>query len=68
MYTLDPGVLAHGLSVSDDGNRAYVTLDTDPGVTADFANLPARNGLLILDTSQIQARMPNPQFKAIGVN
>jgi hypothetical protein len=66
VYTLDPGVLAHGLSVSDDGNRAYVTLDTDPGVTANFANLPATNGLLILDTSQIQARMPNPQFKTIG--
>jgi hypothetical protein len=66
VYTLDPGVLAHGLSVSDDGNRAYVSLDTDPGVTANFASLPATNGILILDTSEIQARMPNPQFKAIG--
>jgi hypothetical protein len=66
VYTLDPGVLAHGLSVSDDGNRAYVSLDTDPGVTANFVNLPASNGILVLDTSQIQARMPNPQFKAIG--
>jgi len=66
VYTLDPGVLAHGLSVSDDGNRAYVALDTDPGVTANFASLPARNGVLILDTSEIQARTPNPQFKAIG--
>jgi hypothetical protein len=66
VYTLDPGVLAHGLSVSDDGNRAYVALDTDPGVTANFANLPATNGVLILDTSEIQARTPNPQFKAIG--
>jgi hypothetical protein len=66
VYTLDPGVLAHGLSVSDDGNRAYVALDTDPGVAANFANLPATNGVLILDTSETQARMPNPQFKAIG--
>jgi hypothetical protein len=66
VFTLDPGVLAHGLSVSNDGNRAYVTLDTDPGVTANFANLPATNGVLILDTSEIQARKLNPQFKAVG--
>jgi hypothetical protein len=66
VYALDPGVLAHGLSVSDDGNRAYVTLDTDPGVTANFVNLPATNGVLVLDTSQIQARESNPQIKAIG--
>jgi hypothetical protein len=66
VYTLDPGVLAHGLSVSDDGNRAYVSLDTDPGVTANFVNLPATNGILVLDTSEIQARMPNPHFKPIG--
>ena len=66
VYTLDPGVLAHGLSISNDGNRAYVSLDTDPGVPANFANLPAMNGVLILDTSEIQAREPNPQFKAIS--
>ena len=66
VYTLDPGVLAHGLSVSDDGKRAYVTLDTDPGVTASFPSLPATNGVLILDTSDIQARKPNAQFKAIS--
>jgi hypothetical protein len=35
----------HGLSVSDDGNRAYVA---------------ARTGLVVLDTSQIQNRTPNP--------
>lgn len=66
VYTLDPGVLAHGLSVSDDGNRAYVSLDTDPGVPANFVSLPATNGILVLDTSAIQARAPNPQFKALG--
>jgi hypothetical protein len=65
-WTLGAGVLAHGLSVSDDGNRAYVTLDTDPGVVPDFATLPATNGLLILDTSEIQSRKPNPQFKPVG--
>jgi hypothetical protein len=65
-WTLGTGVLAHGLSVSDDGNRAYVTLDTDPGVVANFATLPATNGILILDTSEIQSRKSNPQFKTVG--
>jgi hypothetical protein len=42
---------SHGLSVSDDGNRAY---------------LAALSGLIILDTSEIQARMPNPQVREIA--
>jgi hypothetical protein len=65
-WLLGAGVLAHGLSVSDDGNRAYVTLDTDPGVVANFASLPATNGVLILDTSDIQSRKAKPQFKPLG--
>ena len=40
-------ILAHGMTLSDDGNRAYV---------AD----PTGGDMLILDTSQIQAREPNP--------
>ncbi len=44
---------SHGLTISDDGNRAYV---------AD----PINGQLLILDTSQIQARKPNPQVKEIS--
>jgi hypothetical protein len=39
-------VSSHGLTLSDDGNRAY---------------LAASGGLRILDTSEIQARKPNPQ-------
>ena len=42
---------SHGLSVSDDGNRAY---------------LAAREGLIILDVSQIQRRMPNPQVPVVS--
>ena len=38
---------SHGLSISDDGNRAYVA-----GIGS---------GLIILDTSEIQARVPNPR-------
>jgi hypothetical protein len=46
-------ILAHGMTLSDDGNRAYV---------AD----PSGGDMLILDTSQIQARKPNPQAREIS--
>jgi len=42
---------SHGLTLSDDGNRAYLAAD---------------DGLLILDTSEIQARKPNPQPREIS--
>jgi hypothetical protein len=44
---------SHGLSLSDDGNRAYIADATD------------RN-MAILDTSEIQARKPNPQVREIS--
>jgi hypothetical protein len=47
------GVRSHGLSISEDGNRAYVA-DTSP------------SGLTILDTSQIQARVPNPTVPQVS--
>jgi hypothetical protein len=43
---------SHGLSISDDGNRAYVAGIND--------------GLLILDTSEVQARVPNPTIRKIS--
>jgi hypothetical protein len=43
---------SHGLTLSDDGNRAYVAA--------------IGGGLLILDTSQIQARLPNPQVSVVS--
>jgi hypothetical protein len=46
-------VLSHGMSLSDDGNRAYVA-DASGGDMA------------ILDTSEIQARKPNPQVREIS--
>jgi hypothetical protein len=46
-------ILAHGMSLSDDGKRAYV---------AD----PTGGDMLILDTSEIQARKPNPQAREIS--
>ena len=44
---------SHGMSLSDDGNRAYI---------AD----PTAGQMTILDTSQIQARKPNPQVREIS--
>ena len=43
---------SHGLSISDDGNRAYVA-----GVNS---------GLIILDTSEIQARVPDPTVREVA--
>ena len=42
---------SHGLSVSDDGNRAY---------------LADSSGLIILDVSEVQARRPNPQVREVS--
>ena len=46
-------ILSHGMSLSDDGNRAYIADATG-------------HDMLILDTSQIQARKENPQTKEIS--
>ena len=67
--TWRPGVSnVHGLSITDDGNRGYfVALGTSGGIPG-LTNpaIPADNGLLIYDTSQIQARVPNPQVPLIS--
>jgi hypothetical protein len=42
---------SHGLTVSDDGNRAYIA---------------ATQGLIIVDTSEIQARKPDPQVRDVS--
>lgn len=43
---------SHGLSISDDGNRAYIA--------------GTGSGLIILDTSEVQARIPNPTVREIS--
>jgi hypothetical protein len=63
------GSNVHGMSISDDGNRGYfVSIGGLSGTPADLTNpnVPANNGLLIYDLSQIQARMPNPQVRLIS--
>lgn len=44
---------SHGLNISNDGNRAYIT----------YAN---GSGIKILDVSEIQSRLPNPQVREIS--
>ena len=58
------GIKSHGLSLSDDGNRAYVAVIGIP--SAYDPSAPANNGFAVLDTSQVQARKPNAQIKLIS--
>jgi hypothetical protein len=46
-------VSSHGMSISDDGNRAYIA-DSSGG------------DMLVLDTSEIQARKPDPQAREVS--
>ena len=43
---------SHGLSISADGNRAYIA--------------GTSSGLIILDTTEIQARVPNPNVPVVA--
>ena len=65
-----PYANVHGLSISDDGNRAYFVTAVYSSFV-DFANLSnpnviPNNGLIIADVSDIQARKPNPQVRVIS--
>ncbi|MEA2492581.1 MAG: hypothetical protein QOJ29_492 [Thermoleophilaceae bacterium] len=44
---------SHGMTLSDDGNRAFI---------AD----PTQHSMAILDTSEVQARKPDPQVKEVS--
>jgi hypothetical protein len=46
-------IQSHGLSISDDGNRAYL-------------GAGGGKGLVILDVSEVQSRQPNPQVREIS--
>jgi hypothetical protein len=61
------GLRVHGLSISEDGNRAYV-VSTGSVALADLGkpDAPTTNGFVIMDTSEIQARKPNAQFRPIS--
>jgi hypothetical protein len=52
---------SHGINLSDDGNRLYMAANGDPSSST---NSP--KGLLILDVSEIQARVPNPTVSILS--
>ena len=55
----------HSLSLSDDGNTAY--LAASPGYPRTELGLPSDfGGLIVLDVSEIQARKDNPQTHVIS--
>jgi hypothetical protein len=63
------GSNVHGMSISDDGRRGYfVSIGGLGGSPADLTNpaVPANNGLLVYDLSEIQERVPNPQVRLIS--
>ena len=67
-YFTAPGRV-HGLNISDDGNRAYVAIRGAGAANAERTSVPGsppNNGLLILDTSEIQSRKANPQLKVVS--
>jgi hypothetical protein len=63
---------SHGLSISADGNRAYLASVGIPGAVCAYAlscDVPDPNqdrSLIILDVSEIQARKTNPQVHEIA--
>lgn len=52
--------LSHGPSLSDDGNRLYMT------TYSNATNNNATRGIVVYDVSDIQARRPNPQMKEVS--
>jgi hypothetical protein len=59
---------AHGLSISNDGNRGYFVSVGMPKV-ADLTNPNAKvsEGFYVVDTSEVQARKPDAQLKVISL-
>jgi hypothetical protein len=60
-FTGSTSTINHGLSLSDDGNRLYIAQVGLPG-----AGLLQRNGVQIIDVSEVQARKPLPRIREVG--
>ena len=55
----------HAITISDDGNRAY--LAAGAGFPRNEVGAGAKvDGLIVLDVSEIQARTPNPQVREVS--
>jgi hypothetical protein len=55
----------HGLSISEDGNRAYFTL-FGQGDASRATGVDRNNGIVIADVSEVQQRKADPQIKVIS--
>lgn len=55
-----------GISIRDDGNRAYLTLFGHGTVAPTNGAASLDNGVIIADVSDVQARKPNPQIRVIS--
>jgi hypothetical protein len=60
------GNIPHGLSISKDGNRAYVVAIAFPTPQQVADPSYAKNGFIVLDTSEVQARKPDAQMKLVS--
>jgi hypothetical protein len=66
IYPATWSVTTHGLALSEDGNRAYVSQAAVPNIATVSSTLEPVDGVLILDVSQVQARMPNAQISEVS--
>ena len=57
LTTIPVPLVVHGLSLSEDGNRLYLT---------NINNEQATTGMRILDVSEVQARAPVPQIRTVS--
>ncbi|MET3622013.1 LVIVD repeat-containing protein [Burkholderia ambifaria] len=70
---LGMGTFSHGLSVSQDGTRAYFVASGNGGAAVGMgapplndANATGDNGFFVVDTSEVQNRRPNAQMHRIA--
>lgn len=65
---LKEGTTVHGISISNDGNRAYAVILGGLGGSGPAVNDPEtlNNGFAIFDTSEIQARKPDAKMKVVS--
>ncbi|WP_420211013.1 LVIVD repeat-containing protein [Burkholderia aenigmatica] len=73
MADLGFGTLSHGLSVSQDGNRAYFVATGNGGAAIGTGapplnnpNATGDNGFFVIDTSEVQSRRPNAHMHRIA--
>ncbi|HEM7807851.1 hypothetical protein KTE69_18205 [Burkholderia multivorans] len=70
---LGMGSFSHGLSVSQDGTRAYFVASGNGGAAVGMgapplndANATGDNGFFVVDTSEVQSRRPNAKMHRIA--